>query len=514
MKKIIIMSIRGAFLIALIALFQAQGAEHSKLKTIVIAINGAESSEPAVSLPNYASLVMQATQRGQQSYQATSARPLFANTRIFEYGSIDEIPSQTIKNCYNNSSGSSYTVWDASVIHPSITKEIIDKTFDYVKAIQSDQLITIPLEEIVPCCLVSHYFGFDIYASSQFTTAYLTHAKNIDLNIYFNAKTLGTSDPVAIRQYQENFKRIIMHDLPSLDRTTIRCNNLIEIPAVEEDQSPKYILDISAKSLKQVINRLGNLEKAFRLLFDTIRPRIVAIDLSGHIFTTLRLNALKNIFPNLTKVNLTDNKIAAIDDDFLQHLPHNLEVILYNNPITKITDKNHPKSGVTIALSAGVYDKVGIKLQRLLEVSSWRKSLGSNLEHAIKRDRAVRPIVFTAIALSVSGYACIKIYGLACKISAPCTARMIQTLDLNVNQNGEDNLNLLGAMILIRGLIKIAPHLPVPIRNFLNNLLNPVGNGLRNFANWTGQRAENFAIQFEYEWKKSTVTRGERPFIF
>lgn len=358
-----------------------QGAESHKFSNVITcAIKGISNkqSEPQT---DYTSGITRAlgrirTQRQpEQSYATTIAQPLFNATTIINYKSLEEIPSQALQFNLEDTEGGNTILWDCSSLHPSITKDMIEKAFSYAEKIRQGIDVEIAHKDIIPCCLIAQYLLFEQTITSYFAVTFLKHSASLDLTTYFNKATLGIDDTKLITQYHNQFIERAKQDAPSLDNisdmASIFKKNLEEI--VVDENATTYMLDFSCKALQYVLYSTGNAHKVFKDIPQDIKNSITAIDLSGHELTTIDISLLKSVFPNLVAIDLTNNNIHTLNDQFFKQLPDHTHVILTNNPIVTCTNTPHPRSGCILALDAQSYTLLGSKVEKLLKLSATKR---------------------------------------------------------------------------------------------------------------------------------------------
>ncbi len=358
-----------------------QGAESHKFSNIITcAIKGISNkqSEPQT---DYTSGITRAlghirTQgQPQQPYASTIAQPRFNDTAIINYKSLEEIPSQTLQFNLKDTEGGNTILWNCSSLHPSITKDMIEKAFSYAEKIRQGIDVEIAHKDIIPCCLIAQYLLFEQTITSYFAATFLKHSASLDLTTYFNKATLGIDDNKLITQYHSQFIERVKQDAPSLndipDIVSVFEKNLEEI--VVDENATTYMLDFSCKALQYVLYSTGNAHKVFKDIPQNIKNSITAIDLSGHELTTIDISLLKSVFPNLLAIDLTNNNIHTLNDQFFKQLPDHTHVILTNNPIVSCTNTPHPRSGCILALDAQSYTLLGSKVEKLLKLSATKR---------------------------------------------------------------------------------------------------------------------------------------------
>lgn len=542
-------------LVALLSVFQGYAAD------ITVALR-----------MSYGDHVMQSIRydkKSAQPYSATLAKSLFTKTADLYYNNGAIIPSKVLKDCYQDSTGNVNLLWDASSIHPIITKEMIKKAFMYATHIQSGNPIDIPVEEIIPCCLIGQYFLFSDIVLDEFTHAYFANKKAINLNDYFNLITLHTNNNIYIKNYIKDFIIRLEKDSLNLENLAvpISSKHLVKLSSTNEHSTEiAYALNLSAQSLEKKVTHIGDIEKAFRiikLLPENIINNIVSIDLSKHQIRTIHLDQFRKIFPRLQKIDLSNNNITAINDEFLQHYPHKLEVILCNNPITMVTHYNHPLSGATIVLSPEIFSLYAKQLETCLKVGTVRRHVGHTVENYIKRNRLLGRHIASILSWSCTYITFMAYYKLMKKASRPLSTSFNQALNIDVRstkprveypylqltpeeknelleissagintveqykkyldlmKNAEarfydacchymadknawvqSNIDSLWGIGMTVASGYLATKLPAPVVNFLNPIRMAIAISIQSIA----RNIESYALTFDYEWTDSKVT--------
>lgn len=439
-----------------------QGAESHKFSNIITcAIKGVSNKQSELQT-NYTSGITRAlgqirTQgQPEQSYASTIAQPLFNDSAIITYKSLEEIPSQTLQLNLEDTEGGNNILWDCSSLHPSITKDMIEKAFSYAEKIRQGIDVEIAHKDIIPCYLIAQYLLFEQTITSYFAVTFLKHSASLDLTTYFNKATLGIDDTMLITQYHNQFIERAKQDAPSLDNipdiVSVFEKNLQEI--VVDENATTYMLDFSCKALRYILYSTGNAHKVFKDIPQDIKNSITAIDLSGHELTTINISLLKSVFPNLLAIDITNNNIHTLNDQFFKQLPDHTHVILTDNPIVTCTNTPHPRSGCILTLDAQSYTLLGSKVEKLLKLSATKRLINrySNpmsipyISRPIKIACRLLPALATVAQTAISGITIpAGMFFISATLGIPCMGTTAYLIERN-------NMNLIGSLALLSGV--------------------------------------------------------------
>lgn len=510
-----------------------QGAESHKFSNVITcAIKGISNkqSEPQT---DYTSGITRAlghirTQgQPQQPYASTIAQPLFNDTVIINYKSLEEIPSDTLRLNLEDTEGGNNILWDCSSLHPSITKDMIDKAFSYAEKIRQGIAVDIAHKDIIPCYLIAQYLLFEQTITSYFAVTFLNHSASLDLTTYFNKATLGIDDTKLITQYHNQFIERAKQDAPSLDNipdmASVFEKNLEEI--VVDENATTYMLDFSCKALQYVLYRSGNLQKAFKDIPHDIKKSIATVNLSGHKLTSIDLGLFKSVFPNLVAIDLTNNSICTLDDQFFKQLPHNVEVILTSNPIATCTNTSYPRSGCVFILDTQVYTRLGRKIEKLLQPSSGRKTAADTIEHSINTyGDAIRILCFSLPVKIISLLPVLTAHTVATVSGVGVPSFLVgrtiinligRNIKLNVSIDAQETLKIATYAVSMIGCymahLRIDLFTGGTISNKIDRIMTQVNNKIGLWEDFIERQRVKVQNRFleAARWKNSIVVRAE-----
>src|ERR1700733_1648879 len=239
----------------------------------------------------------------------------------------------------------------------------------------------------------------------------------------------------------------------------------------------KPTLDLSYKTLEQELK--GTLEPAHKikslqglqeiLALDPNLKDIEVIDLSGHELKDFSIEELKQIFPDLKRVNLSNNHINLVDNKNIDASVQ--EIDLSNNPIKLLCIQDPSQFNATkIIVSGNRFNDSVFKQDKLDKIKAWLKVLGTKGKIAVKSFMDPFRVAEIGIGMGIFAYA-ERHWKLIKKINEACRKDMIvgsllqnKTLEearniaeqrLRVIHTYNNRLAVLSRCVVIGGLLYI-----------------------------------------------------------